>query len=224
MNPVLLKPSAHDTQVIVRGRPWATASARSYRGDEEGPAAGGSRVPPGPPSRFDVVVCEGRREPGGDQSAAIRPREHGPRAGRGLPVILVGDIDRGGLFASLYGTLALLSAEDQALVSGFLVNKFRGDPAVLAPGLEMFSRLTGRPFFGTLPYVGGLGLDGEDSLALDAKMGRSPPLGRDVLRGCGRAPGQDQQLHRLRRPRPRARASSSPLRRPATGILAPTSR
>src|SRR3712207_7186407 len=99
-----------------------------------------------------------------------------------LPVILVGDIDRGGLFASLYGTLALLSPEDQALVAGFLVNKFRGDPAVLAPGLEGLGRLTGRPFIGTLPYVSGLGIDGEDSLALDAPRAMKPPLGRAVLR------------------------------------------
>jgi adenosylcobyric acid synthase len=100
----------------------------------------------------------------------------------GLPVILVGDIDRGGLFASLYGTLALLSPEDQSLVAGFLVNKFRGDPAVLAPGLDRMTSLTGRPFLGTLPWIGGLGLDGEDSLALDAPRPLKPPLGRDVLR------------------------------------------
>jgi adenosylcobyric acid synthase len=99
-----------------------------------------------------------------------------------LPVVLVGDIDRGGLFASLYGTLALLSAEDQALLGGFLVNKFRGDPAVLAPGLTDLSRLTNRPFLGTLPYVSGLGTDGEDSLALDAPAQTRSPLGRDVLR------------------------------------------
>jgi adenosylcobyric acid synthase len=100
----------------------------------------------------------------------------------GLPVILVGDVDRGGLFASLYGTLALLSAEDQALISGFLVNKFRGDPAVLEPGLKMLRGLTNRPFLGTLPYVSGLGIDGEDSLALDAPTETKPPLGRDVIR------------------------------------------
>jgi adenosylcobyric acid synthase len=98
-----------------------------------------------------------------------------------LPVVVAGDIDRGGLFASLYGTLALLDGEDQALIGGFVVNKFRGDAAVLAPGLAYMSALTGRPFFGTLPWVAGLGLDREDSLALDAPRDTQPPLGRDTL-------------------------------------------
>jgi adenosylcobyric acid synthase len=183
MNPVLLKPSAEkSTQVIVRGKPWATASAASYQDMK------GDLLPIVLESledlrrRFEVVVCEGAGSP-----AEINLRE-GDLANMGLaraadlPVIVVGDIDRGGLFASLYGTLALLSKEDQALIGGFVVNKFRGDAAVLAPGLEKMSELTGRPFFGTLPWVRGLGLDGEDSLALDAPRDVSSPLGRDVLR------------------------------------------
>jgi adenosylcobyric acid synthase len=183
MNPVLLKPSAErTTQVIVRGKPWATASARSYQGMK------GKLLPVVFESledlrrRFGVVICEGAGSP-----AEINLRTHdivnmGLARAANLPVVVVGDIDRGGLFASLYGTLALLDKEDQALVGGFLVNKFRGDTAVLAPGLERMSELTGRPFFGTLPYVRGLGLDGEDSLALDATRDLLPPLGRDALR------------------------------------------
>lgn len=132
--------------------------------------------------RFEVVICEGAGSP-----AEINLRKNdianmGLARAADLPVVVVGDIDRGGLFASLYGTLALLDKEDQALVGGFLVNKFRGDTAVLAPGLERMSELTGRPFFGTLPYVRGLWLDGEDSLALDAPRDPSPPLGRDALK------------------------------------------
>ncbi|HEU4494749.1 MAG TPA: cobyric acid synthase [Rubrobacteraceae bacterium] len=182
MNPVLLKPSAHDTQVIVRGRPWAKASARSYGGMKRDLLPVVLESLEDLKSRFDVVVCEGAGSP-----AEINLRPHdlanmGLARAAQMPVILVGDIDRGGLFASLYGTLALLSAEDQALLSGFLVNKFRGDEAVLAPGLKMLTQLTSRPFFGTLPYVAGLGLDGEDSLALDAKVETKSPLGRDVLR------------------------------------------
>jgi len=78
----------------------------------------------------------------------------------------VGDIDRGGVFASLFGTLALLDAADQALVAGFLVNKFRGDSAILAPGLDQLGWLTGRPVLGVLPWRPGLRLDAEDSVEL----------------------------------------------------------
>jgi adenosylcobyric acid synthase len=182
MNPVLLKPSAErTTQVVVRGKPWARASAVNYGGMKR-------RLMPVVLEsleelrrRFDVVVCEGAGSP-----AEINLRENdlanmGLARAADLPVLIVGDIDRGGLFASLYGTLALLSPEDQSLVAGFLVNKFRGDPAVLAPGLARMTSLTGRPFLGTLPWIPGLGLDGEDSLALDAPRPQKPPLGRDVL-------------------------------------------
>jgi adenosylcobyric acid synthase len=182
MNPILLKPSAQDTQVIVRGRPWVKATARSYQGMKRDLMPTVLESLEDLRSRFEVVVCEGAGSP-----AEINLRPHdlanmGLARAAEVPVVLVGDIDRGGLFASLYGTLALLSEEDQALIGGFLVNKFRGDPAVLAPGLETLSGLTGRPFFGTLPYVTGLELDGEDSLALDARRETKPPLGRDVLR------------------------------------------
>ena len=183
MNPVLLKPSAErTTQVVVRGKPWATASARSYGGMKREllPIVLGSLEDLR--SRFDVVVCEGAGSP-----AEINLRQNdlanmGLARAASLPVLLVGDIDRGGLFASLYGTLALLAPEDQAHIAGFLVNKFRGDPAVLEPGLDQMTALTGRPFLGTLPFIRNLGIDGEDSLALDAPPPVEPPLGRDVLR------------------------------------------
>ncbi len=183
MNPVLLKPSAErETQVVVRGRPWATASARSYAGMKRELLPVVLEALEDLRRRFEVVVCEGAGSP-----AEINLRENdlanmGLARAANLPVLLVGDIDRGGLFASLYGTLALLSAEDQGHVAGFLVNKFRGDPAVLAPGLARMTALTGRPFLGTLPWIRGLGLDGEDSLALDAPRPVKPPLGDDVLR------------------------------------------
>jgi adenosylcobyric acid synthase len=183
MNPVLLKPSAErTTQVIVRGKPWATASARSYGGMKRELLPVVLESLEDLRCRFEVVICEGAGSP-----AEINLRENDlanmglARAAR-LPVLLVGDIDRGGLFASLYGTLALISPQDQALVAGFLVNKFRGDPAVLAPGLAQMSVLTGRPFLGTLPFVREIGIDGEDSLALDVPRPVKPPLGRDVLR------------------------------------------
>jgi adenosylcobyric acid synthase len=101
----------------------------------------------------------------------------------GLPVIVVADIDRGGALAALYGTLALLSAEDQALVAGFVVNKFRGDAALLQPGLDRLRDLTGRPVLGVLPHTAGLWLDAEDSLSLGAGPEQGDgEAGGDVLR------------------------------------------
>ena len=183
MNPVLLKPTGErETQVIVRGRPWTTASARSYGSMKKDllPTVLDSLADLR--ERFDVVVCEGAGSPAEINLRAYDLANMGLARAANLPVLLVGDIDRGGLFASLYGTLALLSPRDQALVGGFLVNKFRGDPAVLAPGLDALSALTGRPFLGTLPYARGFELDAEDSLALDRPRETVPPLGRDVLR------------------------------------------
>jgi adenosylcobyric acid synthase len=103
----------------------------------------------------------------------------------GLPALVVGDIDRGGVLAHLFGTLALLSVADQALVSGFVINKFRGDPALLEPGLHQLRALTGRPTLGVLPFDDRLWLDAEDSLSTtaDGVVGRPPPpLGQRWLR------------------------------------------
>ena len=182
MNPVLLKPSSErQTQVIVRGRPWATASARSYQGMKGELLSVVLESLEDLRRRFEAVICEGAGSPA---EINLRPYDianMGLARAANLPVVVVGDIDRGGLFASLYGTLALLDQEDQALVGGFVVNKFRGDLAVLVPGLERMNELTGRPFLGTLPWVPGLELDGEDSLVLDAPRDLLPSLGRDVL-------------------------------------------
>lgn len=104
----------------------------------------------------------------------------------GLPVVVVGDIDRGGVLAHLFGTVAVLEPEDQALIAGFVINKFRGDPALLEPGLDQLAALTGRPTFrGVLPYSDELWLDTEDSLSLRAGEivgSPAPPLGSQSLR------------------------------------------
>lgn len=108
------------------------------------------------------------------------------RRGR-LPTLVVGDIDRGGVFASFFGTTALLSPADQDLVCGYVVNKFRGDPALLQPGLDMLRGLTGRPTLGVLPYSHGLGIDEEDGLRVSMRgavreSAVAAPLGADILR------------------------------------------
>jgi adenosylcobyric acid synthase len=102
-----------------------------------------------------------------------------------LPVLVVGDIDRGGVLAHLFGTLAVLDPADQALIAGFVINKFRGDPRLLDPGLDRLRELTGRPTLGVLPFAEGLWLDAEDSLSAvaDGVLGRpAPPRGGQWLR------------------------------------------
>jgi adenosylcobyric acid synthase len=196
MNPVLLKPGARgSSQVMLLGQPVAEADALSYV----------SLKPRLRPAildclarlreRFDVVICEGAGSP-----AEINLRDGdlanmGLARAAGLPVIVAGDIDRGGAFAAMFGTLALLSREDQALIAGFVVNKFRGDARLLAPGLEMLTRLTGRPVLGVLPMIGGLWIDAEDSLGLGAHQ--AP----DVGPGGGEVGGGPLRVAVVRLPR-----------------------
>jgi adenosylcobyric acid synthase len=184
LNPVLLKPGAGGTsQVMVLGKPVAEADAMSYPALKPRLADTVLACLTGLADRFDVVVCEGAGSP-----AEINLRAHdlanmGLARAAGLPTIVVADIDRGGALAAMYGTLALLSREDQALVAGFVVNKFRGDAALLQPGLDRLRDLTGRPVLGVLPWTAGLWLDAEDSLSLGAGPDGPPasPAG-DVLR------------------------------------------
>ncbi|MEV7935652.1 cobyric acid synthase [Kitasatospora sp. NPDC088264] len=186
MNPVLLKPGADGrSQVVLLGRPVAEVGALDYRERKPVLLERSLECLADLRRRYEVVVCEGAGSP-----AEINLRDRdianmGLATAAGLPVVVVGDIDRGGVFAAMYGTLALLSAEDQRHVAGWFVNKFRGDARLLAPGLEMLHGLTGRPVLGTLPMLPGLWLDAEDSLDLSTVVDRVDgrgPLGADVLR------------------------------------------
>ncbi|MBV9818883.1 MAG: cobyric acid synthase [Solirubrobacterales bacterium] len=183
MNPVLIKPSGvRHSQVVVMGTPYTDADARSYQAlkGELRPIVAEALADLR--SRYDVVVCEGAGSPAeinlrdADLTNMWLARE------AGLATVIVADIDRGGVFASLYGTVALLHAADQAHVAGYIINKFRGDASILAPGLEMLERRTGRPTLGVLPYAEDLWLDVEDSLALDGRP-ETPPAheGADTL-------------------------------------------
>ena len=169
MNPVLIKPSGERrSQVIVMGQPYADADARSYQQLKLGLRDVVTGALADLRARYDVVICEGAGSP-----AEINLRDGdianlGLARAAGLPVLVVGDIDRGGVFASLFGTLALLEPADQALVGGFVINKFRGDPAILAPGLADLRGRTGRPVLGVLPFLEDLWMDVEDSLGLQA--------------------------------------------------------
>ncbi len=174
MNPVLLKPGGdRRSQVIVLGRAEAEADAVGYREHagrlRQVALASLTRLR----DRYDVVICEGAGSPAEINLRDTDVANMSLARAAGLPVIVVGDIDRGGVFAAMYGTLALLSPADQALISGFVINKFRGARELLDSGLSMLERLTGRPVYGVLPWRDGLWLDAEDSLALASPLPRS---------------------------------------------------
>ncbi|MGH8776405.1 MAG: cobyric acid synthase [Jiangellaceae bacterium] len=179
MNPVLLKPGSDlRSHVVVMGRPHSDLDARSFGSARTDLAEAAFAALDDLARRYDVVVCEGAGSP-----TEINLREHdfvnmGLARHAGLPVLVVGDIDRGGVFAAFHGTVALLCAEDQALVAGFVVNKFRGDRDLLAPGLAAIGRATGRPVLGVLPWLADQWLDSED--ALDVAPRRDPGLAPGV--------------------------------------------
>jgi adenosylcobyric acid synthase len=182
MNPVLLKPgSDRRSHVVVLGRPAGEVSALGYRERSAALRATALGALDDLAQRFDVVVCEGA-----GSVAEINLRETDVAnlalaSARELPVVVVADIDRGGVFASLFGSLALLAPGDQRLVAGFVVNKFRGDRRLLEPGLAQLERLTGRPTLGVLPWLEAAAVDAEDSLSLVPAPPARPPVGRDVL-------------------------------------------
>ena len=167
MNPVLLKPGGdRRSHVVLMGSPAGELEAGEFAGGRGSLAEAAYRAYDDLASRYDVVVCEGAGSP-----AEVNLRRHDyvnmglARHGR-IPALLVGDIDRGGVFAAMHGTLALLDETDQALVAGLVINRFRGDPGLLRPGLETLEEVTGRPVLGVVPWLPGLWLDSEDSLSV----------------------------------------------------------
>ena len=166
MNPVLLKPSTDiGAQVIIHGRAVANLSARDYHEYKPRAMAAVLESYGRLTDKYEAVLVEGAGSP-----AEINLRDR-DIANMGFaeevdcPVILVADIDRGGVFAHLVGTLDLLSPSEQARVKGFVINRFRGDISLLQSGLDWLEERTGRPVLGVLPYLHGLFLDAEDALA-----------------------------------------------------------
>ncbi|MEO6687637.1 MAG: cobyric acid synthase, partial [Dokdonella sp.] len=164
-NPVLLKPDS-DTgaQVIVHGHAVANMDARSYHDYKRVAHAAVMASHERLIAQYDALVVEGAGSP-----AEINLRDRdianmGYAEAVDCAVVLIADIDRGGVFAHLVGTLALLSESERARVAGFVINRFRGDIALLQSGLEWLERETGKPVFGVLPYLHGLHLEAEDAL------------------------------------------------------------
>ncbi len=170
MNPILLKPTGEmHSQVVVHGIPYRDLSAAAYRENF---------LPVAKPlvmealgrlrEKFEIVVMEGAGSPA-EINLKHRDIVNMNLAGWAeSPVILVGDIDRGGVFAFLVGTLELLEPEERARVKGFVINKFRGDISLLQPGLEWLEQRTGIPVLGVLPFMPDLDVEAEDSVALDS--------------------------------------------------------
>ncbi|MGK8500487.1 cobyric acid synthase [Nocardia asiatica] len=184
-NPVLLKPgSDRRSQLVVRGKAVGTVGAEDYirhRQELRGVVAAELAALR---DEYDVVICEGAGSPAEINLRATDLANMGLARAADLPVLLVGDIDRGGVLAHLFGTVAILEPEDQRLISGFVVNKFRGAVELLRPGLERLAEFTGRPTLGVLPYAENLWIDAEDSLGTlaDAPVGRPrPPVGAEWL-------------------------------------------
>jgi len=165
MNPVLLKPSS-DTgaQVIIHGHAVSHLDARSYHDYKKVALQAVLDSHQRLCSQYDAVVVEGAGSP-----AEINLRDNdianmGFAEAVDCPVIIVADIDRGGVFAHLVGTLELLSVSEQARVAGFVINKFRGDISLLQPGIDWLEDYTKKPVLGVLPYLHGLHLDAEDAI------------------------------------------------------------
>jgi adenosylcobyric acid synthase len=177
MNPVLLKPTGDRTsQVVVMGEPVGHLTAAEYHARKPALLGLVLEALADLRSRFDVVICEGAGSP-----AEINLLDHDivnlrVAHAAGLPAIVVGDIDRGGVFAALYGTVALLPDHYRALVKGFVVNKLRGDPALLFDATGDLESRCGVPTLGVLPWIQDVALDAEDSLALHGHRPR-PALG-----------------------------------------------
>ena len=170
MNPILLKPEAGmRSQVIVRGKVWRTLPWREYyeqRGPLLGTIAGSLETLC---AAYDLVIIEGAGSPAEINLKRGDIVNMRVAALADAPVLLAGDIDRGGVFAALLGTLELLEPDERARVRGLLINKFRGDARLLQPGLDFIAQRTGVPVVGVIPHLPRLGLAEEDSVALDRR-------------------------------------------------------
>lgn len=178
MNPVLLKPlSGGRCQIIVRGRPYCIVTGYGTAESARAALRIAAECLEALRRRYDVVVLEGMGSP-----AEINLRDRDTANMRvaelaGAPVVLVGDISRGGVFASLAGTMELLEPADRARVAGFLINQFHGDPSILTPGTDELRRRCGVPTLGVLPWLPDLHIDEEDSVSLGgASPGAAPVI------------------------------------------------
>ncbi|SEG01491.1 cobyric acid synthase [Vibrio hangzhouensis] len=177
MNPVLIKPNSDvGAQIIIQGKAYANMDATGFHDYKK------TAMPYVLDSfskltkEFDAIMIEGAGSP-----AEINLRENdianmGFAEAADVPVIIVADIDRGGVFAHLYGTLALLSQSEQDRVIGFVINRFRGDISLLESGLDWLEKKTGKPVIGVLPYIHGLNIEAEDAINASQTVSKNSKL------------------------------------------------
>ncbi|RME65256.1 MAG: cobyric acid synthase, partial [Nitrospirae bacterium] len=183
MNPVLLKASGPlGTQVILKGRPVGTMKPQEYYAFRQKAWQAVLEGWEALSREFDIAIVEGAGSPAEINLRDVEIVNMAVAKEFSLPVILVGDIDRGGVFASLYGTLALLE-EDARYIKALLINKFRGDVQILRPGIKEIENKTGRPVIGVVPYTDTLLLEEEDSFGIyKQKTGTGQTLKVTVLK------------------------------------------
>jgi len=181
MNPILLKPEADaKSQVIVHGKVSKTISAEKYYRYTPSLLKAVEDSLNRLCSAYDMVVIEGAGSPA---EINLKTREIvNMRVARMAcaPVLLVGDIDRGGVFASLVGTLELLEEEERNYIKGFIINKFRGDLRLLQPGLELLEERTAKPVLGVVPYFRNIAIAQEDSVYLEERVENMPSADLDI--------------------------------------------
>ena len=181
MNPILIKPESNArSQVIVNGRPWQTLEARTYYQHHDDLWKQITTSLEHLQEKYELVIIEGAGSPvelnlkqGDMVNMAVASHVQ-------APVLLVGDIDRGGIFAQLLGTLWLLPSEERRLVRGLVVNKFRGDITLFDEGIRLLEKLGDVPVLGVIPYLHGLSLPEEDAVALDTHSSPEPGRAGDL--------------------------------------------
>ncbi|MCW3158778.1 cobyric acid synthase [Micropruina sonneratiae] len=177
MNPVLLKPGTDRRSFIVlRGEPAGTLEAGQYATGRRRLAEAAFAAYAELAAAHELVLCEGAGSPAEINLRAGDYVNFGLAERFDLPVVLCGDIDRGGVLAAIFGTWAIVDDADRALLAGYLINKFRGDQSVLDPGLAELTVRTGLPCLGVVPWLPEVWLDGEDALAF-AHWPRVPGAG-----------------------------------------------
>ncbi|MCR5773470.1 MAG: cobyric acid synthase, partial [Lachnospiraceae bacterium] len=187
MNPILLKPTGDTgSQVIVNGKPIGNMSAVDYFKYKKTLIPDIQKAFDKLALEYDPLIVEGAGSPAEINLKTDDIVNMGLAKMIDAPVLLVGDIDKGGVFAQLFGTVMLLPEDERSLIKGFIINKFRGDPSLLDSGISRIEELTGIPVLGVVPYIHDLGLEDEDSLT--ARFDRRPDASAKLIIGVIKLP------------------------------------